>query len=333
MKRVNQKRRLKEPVRLRAKKLANGNQSLYLDTYHKGKRVYEFLRLYLIPERTADDKAINASTLRAASAIKATRILAFINGVADIKSQYRNISLREWVEHIIKVKSAQWSVSSIRLMRRLVRHMQNYRPAAVLADADREFCTGFADYLRSAKALNSEKQLMQATQFELLNALSIILNEAVKAELITSNPMRLLSAAERIKKPDSTREYLTPEEMKSMIAVAADNIAAGDDVAAFLFCCFCGLRYSDVSRLTWGNILDSNNGKMISMIMKKTKRRVDIPISERAAYFLPDCGVRDDKVFTFPQYGVTVRKLRKIAEAAGIKKKLHSTSPGTLSQP
>lgn len=45
MNRIKQKARIKEPVRLRVKNLVNGNQSLYLDTYCKGKRKYdEFTR-------------------------------------------------------------------------------------------------------------------------------------------------------------------------------------------------------------------------------------------------------------------------------------------------
>ena len=38
----------KEPIRIRFKELANGNQSIYLDCYTNGKRRYEFLKLYLI---------------------------------------------------------------------------------------------------------------------------------------------------------------------------------------------------------------------------------------------------------------------------------------------
>lgn len=41
----------KEVIRLRRKATQSG-ESLYLDIYFKGKRRYEFLRLYLIPERT-----------------------------------------------------------------------------------------------------------------------------------------------------------------------------------------------------------------------------------------------------------------------------------------
>lgn len=39
---------IKEPIRIRRKKLTNGNVSLYLDIYLNGKREYEFLKLYLI---------------------------------------------------------------------------------------------------------------------------------------------------------------------------------------------------------------------------------------------------------------------------------------------
>ncbi|MDE5794921.1 MAG: site-specific integrase [Muribaculaceae bacterium] len=322
MNKQKQKEKIKEPVRIRTKSLANGNKSLYLDTYKKGKRVYEFLRLYLIPEKTAADKAINAATMKAAIAIKAKRILEFINGKAGIKTSDCKITIQEWIDHIIKAKASLQSHSSMMLMKRLLKHLQKYRPAIGLADIDREFCIGFAEYLRSAHALNSPKPLMQTTQFELLNALSVVLNEAVRSEFIVSNPMRLLNATERIKKSESMREYLTPDEVKSMIAVSSDNISAGDDVAAFLFCCFCGLRYSDVSRLTWADIIDTGEGRKIIMTMKKTHRCVEVPVSEMATSLLPMARSADARVFVFPKYAVTLKKLRKTANAAGINKKV-----------
>ncbi len=322
MKSIKQNDKIKEPVRIRMKNLSGGSKSLYLDIYHKGKRSYEFLRLYLIPERSAFDRATNAATMRTALAIKAKRTLELINGRGGIKAPDCNYSLQDWIEHMIDAKKSQRSVSTIRLLKRLGRHVFIYKESVALSDIDREFCLGFAYYLLTAKAANAEKTLMQATQFELLNALSIVLNEAVRAGLLPSNPMRMLNASERIKKPESSRAYLTPEEVKAIVDVSSDNIMAGDDVAAFLFCCFCGLRYSDVSRLTWGNIIETEKGKVIVMTMKKTGRRVEVPLSEMAESFLPSASAApEESIFSFPAYGVTCRKLKKIAEAAGIKKK------------
>lgn len=321
MKRIKQKSKIKEPVRLRVKSLSNGNKSLYLDTYQKGKRAYEFLHLYLIPERTTIDRELNAATMQAATAIKAKRTLAIINGKADIRTADNRVTVEEWIKNIIMKKKGQSSESSIRLMKRLLRHLNMYKSTIKLTDVDKHYCIGFTDYLRSAKALNSSKSLLPSTQFELLNALSIILNEAVRAEVIKTNPMHLLNSKERIRKPESIREYLSPEEVKSLIEIASSNIQVGDDIAAFLFCCFCGLRYSDISNLVWENIVDTDHGKIIVTTMKKTKRRVEIPISKTAASILPKRGNRSAKVFSFPTYGVTLRKLRKIAEDAGIKKK------------
>ena len=39
--------RIKEPIKLRVKHLANGNKSIYLDMYMNGKRKYEFLNYIL----------------------------------------------------------------------------------------------------------------------------------------------------------------------------------------------------------------------------------------------------------------------------------------------
>ena len=44
--------KLKEPVKVRTKKLADGSESYYLDIYVDGRRSYEFLKLYLLPEIT-----------------------------------------------------------------------------------------------------------------------------------------------------------------------------------------------------------------------------------------------------------------------------------------
>lgn len=67
--------KLKEPVRIREKRLSDGNISLYLDMYHKGARKKEGLKLYLVPETTSAARMQNANTRKLAEQIKAQRIL------------------------------------------------------------------------------------------------------------------------------------------------------------------------------------------------------------------------------------------------------------------
>ena len=73
-------KKIKEPIRVRQKPLQNGNISLYLDIYRDGKRSYEFLKLYLIPERTKDDREKNRETMQLANSIKSKRIVEMQNG-------------------------------------------------------------------------------------------------------------------------------------------------------------------------------------------------------------------------------------------------------------
>lgn len=77
--------KLKEPIRLRMKDLSNGNKSLYLDIYRDGKRSYEYLKMYIIPETDDEARKRNQATLIAANAIKSQRIIAMTNGEAGIK--------------------------------------------------------------------------------------------------------------------------------------------------------------------------------------------------------------------------------------------------------
>ena len=87
MPRVKQTAKVKEPIRLRMKELANGNKSLYLDIYRDGKRTYEYLKMYLIPETDNNARVRNQTTMAAANAIKSKRIIQLTNGEAGIETR------------------------------------------------------------------------------------------------------------------------------------------------------------------------------------------------------------------------------------------------------
>lgn len=70
----------KEPIRLRKRLLKTGRQSLYLDIYINSKRSYEYLNLYLVPEKTRADKEKNKETIKLAEAVRAKRVVEVQNG-------------------------------------------------------------------------------------------------------------------------------------------------------------------------------------------------------------------------------------------------------------
>jgi len=79
--------KLKEPIKIRLKPLADGNKSIYLDIYWKGVRKYEYLKLYTIPEVNPLCKEQNKETMALAERIKAERIKALHgHGVQDLET-------------------------------------------------------------------------------------------------------------------------------------------------------------------------------------------------------------------------------------------------------
>jgi hypothetical protein len=96
----------KEPVRLREKELANGVRSLYLDIYVNGKRSYEFLKLYLLPETSKENRELNKVTLQSANAIKAQRLIERANGKANIKAKNNcSIMIVDYLRHYAEQKA------------------------------------------------------------------------------------------------------------------------------------------------------------------------------------------------------------------------------------
>ncbi len=75
--------KMKEPVRIREKRLNDGNVSLYLDIYYRGARKKEGLKLYLVPEVNSAAKLQNANTRKLAEQIKAQRILDSSNATIE----------------------------------------------------------------------------------------------------------------------------------------------------------------------------------------------------------------------------------------------------------
>lgn len=311
----------KEPIRLRQKALANGNKSLYLDIYHNGKRAYIFLKLYLIPEVDRTAKIANENTLRAANAIKAQKLIELANSQAGITSvsERSKMLLVDWIEEFIKRhnKKAQ-SLKYGSITHSMLLHVRQYvgNSSVRLRDVDKTFCLGIIDAFKNATSRRGGK-LAASTVHTYVQVFNTALNAAVREDIIPSNPMLKIDPADLPQAVESTREYLNIDEVKAMIATPCHNEAVKK---AFIFSCFCGLRFSDVEGLMWQNISVENGVTYARITIKKTRRLLSLPLSDEAVRWLPQRTSDQEKVFALPQFPTVSQHLKTWAKDAGITK-------------
>ena len=268
----------KEPVRVRYKTLSDGSQSVYLDIYRDGKRQYEFLKLYLIPETNAAAKAQNKATLAAVNTIKSQRIIELTNGVAGLKntSLRSKMLLLDWMQAYKESQEKKGVRGSGKLISNTMNVLRAFNAKAAMRDLNRDFCLAFIDFLRNIYVSPNGKKLSQFTCVSYFGCFRGALNTAVREEIIAENPVNRLNTDEKIKMPESKREFLTIDEVKILI----DTPCRREDVkGAFLFSCYCGLRISDVLALKWKNVDSSAEQWRINIIMQKTRQPLYLPLS------------------------------------------------------
>ena len=319
--------KLKETVRIREKKLSDGNISLYLDMYYKGIRKKESLKLYILPETSPIIKMQNANTRKLAEQIKAQRILDIQNcGLVDWDSVKRShITLKEWM---VKFSQGDAAVTegSKRTRRNALARVEQYlnyigEPDLELKNVDKEFCRGFIAFLKTCKFNNGKKTLSNTTCRIFVNIVTAALTKAVNEGIIERNPFKQLEAKEKPKKDESTREFLTIDELKLLMATPCRLEIVKH---AFLFSCFTGLRYSDVKSLLWSEIHTAADGKTLYLEHQqvKTKKNVTVALSEEALKWMPKKQKGKDKVFHQMQITSTTVEvlLEEWVKAAGIHK-------------
>ena len=83
----------KELVTLREKPMTNGGSSLYLDYSIDGVRYKQYLKMYIVPEKTKVDKLQNIETRKTAGAMKAKKIVELQNDMGGFKKKPKDIKI------------------------------------------------------------------------------------------------------------------------------------------------------------------------------------------------------------------------------------------------
>lgn len=324
-------------IELRSRMLQSGNRTLYLEFYEKGgKRTYESLNLFLIPERNDEDRRVNEATLSNALKLKAERALG-IERKKEGKEGNEVKSSRifaEWMDEYLSYLKSDGRFSNayclhMRSAIRIVKSFLDYirRPRLQMAKVDKDFYKSFLTYVndvyRNTKSPDHPKPLSDRTKLLIQTDLNAMLNHAVKQGQLSKNPFYELELRERFKKTASDREYLTVDELKRLEQVETGSPRTKQ---TFLFCCFTGLRHSDLTELRWQNIQKTDTGYRVYIpAMKKTKKPVIIPLNKKALEWLPERGsaTKEDLVFpNLPIISSADRALKYMAKRAGIQKSI-----------
>ena len=276
----------KEPVRLRFNKLKNGNTSIYLDIYHDGRRSYQFLKLYLVPETDTASKIQNANTMAQANAIKAERIMELTNKVAGItdRSYKAKMLFTDWMRIYRDKVAGQSSAATVKAVERVIHEVEQYNGEVTLAEVDRDYILGFIEWLENRETYKGiKKKLAKGSVGSHALYIRAALNYAVKENLLCTSPFKHIKSGV-LSTTEAKREYLTVEEVKRLIATPCRD---RQFKAAFLFSCFCGLRISDLEHLCWKHIIRNNGKWQVEITQFKTDVQLYLPLNMNARKWLP----------------------------------------------
>ncbi len=266
------------------------------------------------------------------------RISEIRSGQLGFSNRYAKLLLRDWMEQCAeqaekKSKEASDRHTWARMLRQTAALVDEYAGHDVrVVEIDKDFVKGFIGWLQNDYTIrrystrggiqHEGMHLSPKSAHKKFSCLRFALNEAVREDVIAKNPCNQLERTERIKVNESTREYLTEEELQRLTATPTE---AEGMRRVYLFMCCCGLRISDVKRLTWADLEQRGGRTTIRIRQQKTQEPLYLPLSEQACKYLPERGEGDAGTLIFgdlPTEPAMNRTLKAWAKRAGITKNL-----------
>jgi integrase len=308
-------------INLRETKLAKNRIRLSLDIYTNGKSHYENLGLFLYDKpATKTDREHNKRTRELAESITAKRIIELQENRFNVNTGFKSQS--SFMQYFKKLteerKSHQGSYGN---WYSTYKHLFNFTKGndVTFANCDEVFLNSFKKYLLTGHVTKGCRDLSSAAAASYFTTVKAALNQAFEERIIAENPGKRVKA---IKKITGRREYLYAEELRKLndtecLVPILKN--------AFLFSCLTGLRFCDISKLTWKEIVFSEVEERykIHFTQKKTKGVEYHPVNDAAIKLLGRRGDDNELVFKGLFYNAwnNLRLAQWIMDA-GINKKI-----------
>lgn len=242
------------------------------------------------------------------------------------KDQGPKMLLEIFQEHNDRVNrliGKDFSAGTAERYRTAKKHVQDYiRKQYKVSDipvenVNHKFISGFEYYLKTERKCAHNSAIKYITNFKK------IIRIAYANEWISRDPF--LNWKGKLKVVE--REFLSKEELQVMIDkdIKNDRLSLVKDI--FLFCCFTGLAYADVKKLSANEVVVGFDGnKWIKTHRTKTKIRSNIPILPTAETILEKYAdhpeVNEKRVLPVLSNQKMNAYIKEIGDLCGIKKNL-----------
>lgn len=319
-------------VTLRQKPISKGRKSLYLDFYPPINIVgtdkttrREFLGLYIYDKASKPlQKQDNKQTLLLAEQIRRKRdnelnkpevYTAFELEQLKAKEKGELSFIAYYEQQMEKREGKNYLVwdSAFNYLKDFTNNSLKF------ADLNEKFCNDYKEYLVNAKSKRSNSTtIAQNTAHSYFNKFKATLKQAFKDNLL---PFDLNAKIQPIKQADTKRVFLSLDELNKLVKADCPNPILKK---AALFSALTGLRFSDIEKLKWAEVVHINGqGYFIYFKQKKTKSNEYLPISEQAYKLLGEPNDPEEKVFKGLKYSAHQNSiLLKWVINAGIQKHL-----------
>lgn len=326
-------------VRLKGRKAGSGNVILYLEFYSHGVMQRYYPGLKLEPETMEGIRLRNDEAMRRARDLtrrQNERAALDPEAFRLDSSKDERMPLYDYILRMADEKERQQGTlrSSAYTLQALAKHIQghdrrNGYPIR-LCDVDADHIGSFLEYLKEAPNNNYQQpksrksrtkqppKLSENTRYNNYKRLQTVINDALKKKLIRDNPFDAYDG-EKPRGDTSTREFLTLEELEQLAATPCSNATLK---RAFLFCCFTGLRYSDVSRITGANLSVTQGRTLLSFKTEKTNKMQYVFLPDVAVQCLPSHYDDDTLLFPLACNDHANLLLAKWVKASGINKRI-----------
>jgi len=306
-------------VFLREKRLKHGKRGLYLDYYppivnreNQKHTRREHLRLFVYEKpKTELERDHNKETRILGESIKSRRQLEVQAGSYGFTAA--DSRKKDFIAYFQEIANSKLrgSKSNYDNWLSVLKYLRHFTGGACrFGNIDEKFCTDFKDFL-----LDSDR-IAQNTAAGYFDKFKSAIRQAFDDKLLPENPSRKVKS---IKTTDTQREFLTLDELRTL---AITPFRYEGLRRAALFSALTGLRYSDISKLTWGEIQESKEqGFYIRFRQKKTKSTETLPISADALELLGERSNPEDRVFRELDYW-QCSYIDKWTTEAGIRRKI-----------